>query len=48
MVRERRSFSNDFKKQVIESILSGTAIAALGWLNQKQLIRGLTMGAIKG
>ena len=28
MVRERRSFSNDFKKQVIESILSGSATQA--------------------
>ena len=25
MVRERRSFSNDFKKQVIEPMLSGSA-----------------------
>jgi len=28
MVRERRSFSNDFKKQVVESILSGTSTQA--------------------
>ena len=28
MVRERRSFSNDFKKQIVESILSGSATQA--------------------
>ena len=28
MVRERRSFSSDFKKQVVESILSGSATQA--------------------
>jgi len=28
MVRERRSFSNDFKKQVVESILSGSTTQA--------------------
>lgn len=28
MVRERRSYSNDFKKQVVESILSGSATQA--------------------
>ena len=28
MVRERRSFSNYFKKQIVESILSGSAIQA--------------------
>jgi len=28
MVRERRSFSNDFKKQIVESIVSGTSTQA--------------------
>ncbi len=28
MVRQRRSFENDFKKQVVESILSGSATQA--------------------
>src|SRR3972149_3726616 len=28
MVRERRSFSSDFKKQIVESILSGSATQA--------------------
>ena len=28
MVRERRSFGNDFKKQIVESIVSGTATQA--------------------
>jgi len=28
MVRERRSFSNDFKKQIVESIVSGSATQA--------------------
>jgi len=28
MKRERRSFSNDFKKQIVESIVSGTATQA--------------------
>lgn len=28
MVRERRSYSNDFKKQVVESILSGSSTQA--------------------
>ena len=28
MKRERRSFSNDFKKQIVESVVSGSAIQA--------------------
>ena len=28
MARQRRSFENDFKKQVVESILSGSATQA--------------------
>ncbi len=28
MKRERRSFSNDFKKQIVESVVSGSATQA--------------------